>query len=125
MKNAIIASLLVLILSTVRPVDAHAFLDTSIPKVGSTITIPPTEVTILFDDDIQPDKSNIQVFDAAGKQLDKKDSHPGSDADDKTTLIVSLPAALAPGTYKVTWHATCVDNHKTEGSFQFTIKPAP
>ena len=88
------------------------------------VITPPTEVTIIFDDDLQPDKSNIQVFDAGGKQVDKKDSHPGSDPRDKTTLIVSLPATLAAGTYKVTWHATCVDNHKTEGSFQFTIKPA-
>jgi methionine-rich copper-binding protein CopC len=35
-------------------------------------------------------------------------------------LIVQLPV-LGRGKYTVNWHATSVDTHKTEGSFQFTV----
>jgi copper resistance protein C len=97
---------------------AHAFLDKSDPKVGSTITVSPTEVKIWFTDDTQPDKSFIQVFDAADGQVDTKDTH--ADPKDKSVLVVSIPT-LAPGTYKVHWHAVCSYSHRTQGNFQFTI----
>ena len=29
--------------------------------------------------------------------------------------------ALAPGSYKVRWHALSVDTHTTEGAFTFTV----
>ena len=100
---------------------AHANLDKAEPKVGSTVTTAPTEVKIYFTDDPQVDKSEIQVFDAKDNQIDKKDTHADkSDHPNKSVLIVSLPA-LAPGTYKVKWHAVCPANHKTEGSFEFTV----
>ncbi|RYY11978.1 MAG: copper resistance protein CopC, partial [Alphaproteobacteria bacterium] len=41
---------------------------------------------------------------------------------DNKVLSVEVPT-LAPGTYKVIWHATAVDTHKTEGNFSFTVKP--
>jgi methionine-rich copper-binding protein CopC len=28
---------------------------------------------------------------------------------------------LAPGSYRVRWHALSVDTHNTEGSFSFTV----
>jgi len=99
----------------------HAFLDKSSPAVGSTVKSAPTEVRITFTEDVQADKSDIQVADSSGKEIDKKDVHLDSNAKDKATLIVSLPA-LSAGTYKVSWHATCVFGHKTEGNFEFTVK---
>jgi methionine-rich copper-binding protein CopC len=35
---------------------------------------------------------------------------------------VALPK-LAPGLYTVIWHIASVDTHRTEGRFQFTIRP--
>ncbi len=99
---------------------AHAFLDKSEPKVGATLSSSPTEIKIWFTDDVVPDKSSIRVFNAANIQVDKKDLHP--DSEDKAILTVSLPA-LVPGTYKVMWQALCPDSHKTEGAFEFTLKP--
>jgi methionine-rich copper-binding protein CopC len=49
---------------------------------------------------IEPAFSSIQVFDAAGKQVDKKDTH--SDRSSHSLLQISLPR-LGPGTYKVAW----------------------
>jgi methionine-rich copper-binding protein CopC len=99
----------------------HAFLDKSEPGVGSTVTAAPTEVKIAFTDDVNAKESSIQVTNGAGKEVDKQDLHLEEGRTD--TLVVSLKP-LPPGTYTVSWHAMCPDGHKTEGSFEFTVKRA-
>lgn len=97
---------------------AHAFLDHSDPKVGSTITASPTEVKIWFTQNVEPVFSSVEVQDAQGQEVDKKDMH--QDDNDKSLLIVSLPP-LPDGTYTVIWHVVSVDTHRTQGRFKFTI----
>jgi copper resistance protein C len=98
---------------------AHAFLDHAEPKVGSVITNSPGEIKIWFTQNLEPVFSVIEVRDAQGKEVDKKDSHVSDK--DKSLLMVSLPP-LSTGTYMVTWHVVSVDTHRTQGSFKFTIK---
>jgi methionine-rich copper-binding protein CopC len=98
---------------------AHAFLDRAEPKVGSTVTNAPTETKIWFTQELEPAFSTIEVSDAQGNEVDKKDTH--LDSKDKSLLIVSLPP-LPPGTYTVAWHVVSVDTHKTQGHFQFILK---
>jgi hypothetical protein len=43
--------------------------------------------------------------------------------DGDKTFMVSLPAGLGAGTYKVEWHALSRDGHKTHGDYKFTVKP--
>src|SRR5277367_4843434 len=98
---------------------AHAFLDHAEPKVGSTITNTPTQIKIWFTQELEPAFSKLEVQDAQGKEVDKKDAH--LDNKDKSLFLVSLPL-LPAGTYTVIWHAVSVDTHKTQGTFHFTIK---
>lgn len=98
---------------------AHAFLDHADPRVGSTVNKTPAEVRIWFTQRLEPAFSKIQVFDAAGKEVDKKDVHV--DPKEKSVLIVSLPE-LAAGNYKVSWHVVSVDTHRTQGDFRFSLK---
>lgn len=100
---------------------AHAFLNHADPKVGSMVINSPPVIKIWFTQELEPVFSSIEVQDAQGKQVDKKDMH--LDDKDKTLLIVSLPK-LPDGTYTVTWHVVSVDTHRTQGSFKFTIKAA-
>ncbi len=44
-------------------------------------------------------------------------------AGDATTLVAPVSALLKPGIYTVAWHVVSVDTHKTQGTFQFTVKP--
>lgn len=99
---------------------AHALLQSASPGVGGTVRTAPSQVEIRFSEGLEPRFSSIEVQDSSGKRVDKGDVHaaPGDD----TRLAVSLNP-VAPGTYKVTWHATSVDTHKTEGSFAFTVAP--
>jgi hypothetical protein len=99
---------------------AHATLDHAEPRVGATVTRSPAEVKVWFSQKVEAAFSKIEVFDAAGKQVDRKDSRV--DPKDKALLVVSVPD-LAPGTYKVVWHAVSVDTHRTHGDFKFHVKP--
>jgi copper resistance protein C len=98
---------------------AHAFLDHAEPKVGSMVTNSPAEVKIWFTQNLEPAFSKLEVQDAQGEEVDKKDAH--LDAKDKSLFLVSLPQ-LPAGTYTVIWHAVSVDTHKTQGRFEFIVK---
>lgn len=99
---------------------AHAFLKTAEPAVGSTVQTAPSQIALTFTEGVEPKFSQIAVegvYDQAGVNLTHGAPYALGDA---THLAVGL-LPLPPGTYRVTWHATAVDTHKTQGSFTFTI----
>ncbi len=100
------------------PAFAHAFLDSALPRVGSTISAAPSEVLLTFTQGVEPDFSRIEVQDASGARVDEGAPHTA--AGDPTKFAVPVKK-LAPGTYTVIWHVTSVDTHKTQGRFQFTV----
>jgi methionine-rich copper-binding protein CopC len=117
MKFIVFGSILILLAG--RPgLEAHAFLQRAEPAVGSTVQTSPEEIRIRFSENIEPAVSSIQVFDASGKEVDKRDLH--LDRSDHALLHVSLPQ-LSPGTYKVVWRVVSVDTHVTDGSFSFRV----
>ncbi len=117
MKRTIV-SLFLIVLTGAARVEAHAFLKDAEPDVGSTIQASPSEVRIRFTENIEPAFSSIQVFDASGKEVDKRDVH--LDRSDRALLHVSLPPLIA-GIYKVVWRVVSVDTHVTNGSFTFRV----
>jgi methionine-rich copper-binding protein CopC len=100
--------------------DAHAFLDHANPAVGSTVHGAPAELRLWYTQELEPAFSTVKVTDAAGKNVDKGDTH--IDAGDKSEMVVSLQS-LPPGTYHVVWRALSVDTHVTSGSFTFDVAP--
>ena len=100
----------------VRVAEAHAFLDHADPKVGSTLHDPPSEVTVWMTENLEAAFSRLQVFDAKGVEVDKRDTRVSG-----TTMVVSLQK-LSAGTYHVSWQAIATDTHKTSGAFDFTIQ---
>ena len=117
MKRTIACLILVLLTGAGR-VEAHAFLREAEPGVGGTVQTLPNEVRIRFTENIEPAFSSIKVFDAAGKQVDKRDVH--LDRSDRALLHVSLPR-LGAGIYKVVWRVVSVDTHVTNGNFTFRV----
>ncbi len=97
----------------------HAFLDRTSPAVGSEVAAAPPSLTLTFTEPIEPAFSSVRVMDASGDRVDQ-----GSliARDGGRVLSVGLKP-LPPGAYKVEWHVTSVDTHKTEGHFSFTVKP--
>jgi methionine-rich copper-binding protein CopC len=116
MKRVVILFLILVAAST--RLKAHAFLKDANPGVGSTIQTSPSEVRIRFTENIEPAVSSIQIFDASGKEVDKRDLH--LDRSDHALLHVSLPL-LGAGIYKVVWRVVSVDTHVTNGNFTFRV----
>ena len=118
----ILPATLVALLATGAASDAafaHAHLRSAVPPVDSTVATAPTEVAITYSEGVEPKFSTIEVDDSTGKRVDRQDPHTAPN--DNKVLAVSVPT-LPAGIYKVIWHATAVDTHKTEGTFTFTVK---
>jgi methionine-rich copper-binding protein CopC len=117
MKRIIFLVILILLAKLAR-LEAHAFLQRAEPSVGGTVQTSPSEVRIRFTENIEPAASSVQVFDASGKEVDKRDLH--LDRSDHALLHISLPR-LGAGTYKVVWRVVSLDTHLTNGSFTFRV----
>ena len=117
MKRIIFVFFLIVVAGPAR-LEAHAFLKDAIPSVGSTVQTSPNEVRIRFTENIEPAFSIMQVFNASGKEVDKRDVH--LDRTDHALLHVSLPS-LEAGIYKVVWRVVSVDTHVTNGNFTFRV----
>jgi copper resistance protein C len=117
MKRIILSFFLSVLADSAR-LEAHAFLKDAAPAVGSTVQTSPNEVRIRFTENIEPAFSKIQVFNASGNEVDKRDVH--LDPSDHALLHVSL-LHLRAGTYKVVWRVVSVDTHVTNGDFTFRV----
>jgi methionine-rich copper-binding protein CopC len=109
----------VALVAQVCTASAHAHLKTASPSPDSTVQAVPQAVSIDFTEGVEPKFSSIEVQDAAGHRVDKGEAM--TSPSDNKHFSVGLNA-LTPGVYKVIWHATAVDTHKTEGTFQFIVK---
>ena len=99
---------------------AHAHLQTATPAPNSTVPAAPAAVSIDFTEGVEPQFSSIVVQDADGRAVDTGSATTAPDNNKRLSIAVK---ALIPGTYRVIWHATAVDTHKTEGTYQFTVSP--
>jgi methionine-rich copper-binding protein CopC len=97
---------------------AHAHLVRSTPAEGGTVKTAPSEVTLKFNERLEPSFSSAIIRDAAGKQVDKTDAHV--DKSDRTVVRVSLPP-LESGVYTVEWRVMSSDTHKVNGNFTFKV----
>ncbi|PYI79168.1 MAG: copper resistance protein CopC [Verrucomicrobia bacterium] len=117
MKRVVMGLLPILVAGSAT-LEAHAFLERAEPAVGSTVQTSPSEARVLFTENIEPALSTVQVFDASGKEVDKRDMH--LDLLNHALLRISLPR-LEAGTYKVVWRVVSVDTHVTNGNFIFRV----
>ncbi len=107
-----------LLMTAATAASAHAHLVRATPAPGATVQVAPDDVTLRFNEKIEPAFSSVIVRDVTGKQVDRADAKV--DAADRTLLRVSLPP-LEPGTYKVEWKAVSADTHKVSGDFAFVV----
>jgi copper resistance protein C len=99
------------------PAMAHAFLRHASPGAGAVLADAPKEIVLEFSEPLEPAFSGVSVTDAAGRDVEAAPA-----AISGTTMRVALKA-LAPGRYRVRWHAVSVDTHRTEGAYDITVKP--
>ena len=98
---------------------AHAELARSDPAQGAALGSAPSRVDLWFTEELTPSGSNIRVYDAQRRQVDKGDVHV--DPNNAEHLSVSLNP-LTNGTYTVAWtSSSIVDGHVITGTFSFSV----
>jgi methionine-rich copper-binding protein CopC len=121
MSNRIpIAAAFAAMLLAPTAVFAHAYPQKGIPPINGTVRVAPHDLSITFDDELEPKFTGVVVTDSKGVRVDLGNAHvPAGHAKE---LVVGLKP-LTPGRYEVRWHATDTDTHKTHGSYYVTIAP--
>jgi copper resistance protein C len=97
------------------PAFAHAFLEHANPGAGATLKAAPRRVVLVFSEKLGP-ASTIDVSDAAGASIEA-----GSAVISGHSMVAPL-RPVAPGRYRVMWHAVSPDAHRTEGAYSFTVQ---
>jgi methionine-rich copper-binding protein CopC len=104
---------------------AHAKLLRAEPVPGSTVTLAPRVVRLVFalspGEELDVQRSTVSVWDAGNRRVD--DGKGGVDLDDldRRTMIARL-RPIGPGTYTVRWRAVSApDLHVAQGSYRFTV----
>ena len=107
----------VAIACSATPAYAHAFLQHAVPGAGATLAAPPKRVALTFSEKLEPVFSGVAVTDTFGRHVEAGRVLIGGNS-----MVVPL-RPLAPGSYRVVWHAVSVDTHRSEGAYSFTVKP--
>ena len=102
----------------------HALPQSSTPSAGSTLTTPPSQVSIVFGERPDPNLSTIKVLDTTGAVATSGPTAPVPG--NPVELAVPLKPNLPDGVYTVAWRTvSAVDGHLATGSFAFGIGVAP
>ncbi len=98
---------------------AHAYIKKSTPLDNETVEKAPREVTIKFDESIQPSFNSIKVFDSEGNRVDQRNGR----IDPKQPFILKsdLKKNLPNGSYRIKWKVVSSDGHPVEGVIPFQI----
>jgi len=94
------------------PALAHPTVVSRSPEDGSTVSQPPSEVSVEFDEIVT--NADLDVFDPCGAQVDT-----GSPQALGRTVSVGVSADKA-GTYRVAWVVVSEDGHNVRGDWTFT-----
>jgi methionine-rich copper-binding protein CopC len=99
------------------PALAHAFLEKASPAAGENLHAAPAKIALHFSEALEPAFSGVTVTSAAGADMRAgPPSVSGGEIDQPLK-------PLAPGRYRVTWHAVSVDTHRTAGKYNFLVLP--
>lgn len=101
------------------PLLAHPNLRRSVPAAGDTLHASPRELRLTFTEPVEESLSSIRLLDAAGQPV-ALPAVAGLSAD-AATLVVTVKAALPPGTYTVAWRVAGSDGHPVRGRFTFVV----
>ncbi|MGZ5199125.1 MAG: copper homeostasis periplasmic binding protein CopC [Telluria sp.] len=98
---------------------AHAKLETSDPKAGSTVAAGPRSVRLAFSEALEPAFSKLSVIDSANATVPVQ--HLQVDGAEPKVMRATM-AQLHAGQYRVQWSVVTHDGHRIKGEFSFNVK---
>ena len=111
--RALLAAVLA-VLAVAAPAAAHASLVSSDPAEGSAVPVPDA-ITLTFDDDLDPAKSEFLVVASDGTTA--ATGHVTANA----RVMQAASMSLAWGAYQVRWTAVASDGDLTRGTVSFNV----
>lgn len=108
----------VLVLVPSVPALAHAGLLEASPEEGKTLSRPPEEVRLRFNEPVRAEFDPVKVLDEAGDRVDEGDAR--TEPDDPEVVIASLKD-LPEGTYTVEWRVTSSDGDPVDADYEFVV----
>ncbi|MCV3739177.1 copper resistance protein CopC [Rhizobium sp. TRM96647] len=93
---------------------AHASLTAAVPPDGAVVAAPPKTLSLSFSEPVSPLVLKLILPDGQARALD------GFVLRD-TTLEITAPDGLGPGTHVLTWRVVSEDGHPVAGSTLFSI----
>lgn len=119
-KNSLFIAILLLFLFLFPSISfAHAYILKSSPIENETLENSPGQVTIQFDETIQPKFNSIQVFNSKGDRVDQKNGK--IDPNQPSILKTGIKNNLPYGTYRIQWRVVSNDGHPVDGVIPFQI----
>jgi methionine-rich copper-binding protein CopC len=98
---------------------AHAKLQASEPKAGTTVAAAPTAIRLQFNETLELPFSKIKLVNAEEATIEP--SAIALDKADPKAMVATVPA-LPAGPYRVLWSTMTRDGHKVKGEYSFTVK---
>ncbi len=114
---AIVALLAGLIHSS--QVYAHATLTKSDPPRRASLSAPPKQIQLWFNEEIERDYSSITVLDSNENSV--TEALPEMVPGDLKSVVLPLPE-INPGRYTVEYRVFSIDGHVVESSYDFMVK---
>ena len=112
-------ALAALALALAGPAAAHSLLLESLPAANATLSAPPRQIALRFNNRIEKPLSRVRLLDAQGVARSLAVAADG--APDRLTADVP---ALAPGRWQVEWQVLSTDGHVVSGRFEFRLAPS-
>ncbi|MBS4174937.1 copper resistance protein CopC [Bacillus sp. FJAT-49736] len=109
----------IMLFSIPHPSFAHAYIVKSTPQEDEVLQKAPKDVSIQFDEEIQPGFRSLKVLDQTGKRVDRNNAHINKKS--KAILEASLKSDLPDGTYTIQWNVISSDGHPVNGTIPFQI----
>jgi methionine-rich copper-binding protein CopC len=123
-RPVVVSALLILglvVLALVAPAiaSAHAGYKSSDPPAGAVVKTAPSVVTVHFEENVNPQGSDIIIYDATRKQVSTAPAQVSRA--DLTTMTLPMNGD-GDGTYLVEWHTVSADDGDPDiGGFTFTV----
>lgn len=115
-RLAVLAALAAGVVLSASPAGAHSSLIGSTPEDGAVLSEAPDEVVLEFDEQAQPDFSQVAVLDAEENHYE--DGDPETEGATVTQAVTDLPA----GDYRVSFRVGSSDGHPVTGVVAFTVE---
>lgn len=103
------------------PALAHAGIVGREPDEGASLSRPPEQVRLTFNEPVDATFDPLKVFDSSGERVDRNNTRTVPEQPEIAEVGLR---DLSPGSYTVEYRITSVDGHVIDGDYNFTVAGA-